>query len=92
MHDVVVKNPELSLHLTKLDVGRRICVVGRVSTPFVNGQHSKTPKMEIIANYICETDSMVDENCVECMGDIISTVNNDFNQSSFFLSNNFVTK
>lgn len=88
MHDILVKNAKLGELIMNngLKHGQRVSINGRFSTP---NDSSGERKAFIIANQINLTDSRVDENSVEYMGEIINTVKNDMTYSTFLISNNY---
>lgn len=91
IHEIKVKNADLIKLVADcgLEDGQRIFIAGRLSTPLDDPDNRKQ-ESHIIAHHINLTDSMIDENAVEYMGQIVSDVVNNMHHSSFLISNNYV--
>lgn len=83
-----MKNAKLSeiIGESGLKKGQRVSVNGRFSTP---NDESGERKSFILASQINITDSMLDVNSVEYMGEVVNTVKNDMTYSTFLISNNY---
>lgn len=93
IHEIKVKNADLIKLVADcgLEDGQRVFIAGRLSTT-VDDPDDRKQQGHIIAHHINLTDSMIDENAVEYMGQIVSEVVNNMHHSSFLISNNYVKK